>query len=172
MGIRSAGSGGSANSLPPACGSDHAGPCRSVRCVGTGPSPAPPASGRGDSMTITVLSGLMRPLVESRLPGWVEPRFVANKEEAMAMAPQAEIGWFDMYDKQGMAAVIAAAEKLKWLNSIYAGVDGMQLDLLANRGVVVTNGAGINARSEEHTSELQSLMRITYAVLCLKKKNN
>src|SRR3546814_8800769 len=28
----------------------------------------------------------------------------------------------------------------------------------------------LEARSEEHTSELQSLMRITYAVLCLKKK--
>src|SRR3546814_8034070 len=27
------------------------------------------------------------------------------------------------------------------------------------------------ARSEEHTSELQSLMRISYAVICLKKKN-
>src|SRR3546814_9955788 len=28
-----------------------------------------------------------------------------------------------------------------------------------------------NRRSEEHTSELQSLMRISYAVFCLKKKN-
>src|SRR3546814_1782133 len=28
-----------------------------------------------------------------------------------------------------------------------------------------------NSRSEEHTSELQSLMRISYAVFCLKKKN-
>src|SRR3546814_9762409 len=28
------------------------------------------------------------------------------------------------------------------------------------------------SRSEEHTSELQSLMRISYAVFCLKKKNN
>src|SRR3546814_4122493 len=28
-----------------------------------------------------------------------------------------------------------------------------------------------NDRSEEHTSELQSLMRISYAVFCLKKKN-
>src|SRR3546814_8662225 len=27
-------------------------------------------------------------------------------------------------------------------------------------------------RSEEHTSELQSLMHISYAVLCMKKKNN
>src|SRR3546814_4512878 len=31
--------------------------------------------------------------------------------------------------------------------------------------------AGDELRSEEHTSELQSLMRISYAVFCLKKKN-
>src|SRR3546814_4995648 len=31
---------------------------------------------------------------------------------------------------------------------------------------------GLERRSEEHTSELQSLMRISYAVFCLKKKNN
>src|SRR3546814_1798531 len=30
----------------------------------------------------------------------------------------------------------------------------------------------LTARSEEHTSELQSLMRISYAVFCLKKKKN
>src|SRR3546814_4983683 len=29
-----------------------------------------------------------------------------------------------------------------------------------------------HSRSEEHTSELQTLMRISYAVFCLKKKNN
>src|SRR3546814_13415717 len=31
--------------------------------------------------------------------------------------------------------------------------------------------AALRRRSEEHTSELQSLMRISYAVFCLKKKN-
>src|SRR3546814_14311338 len=30
----------------------------------------------------------------------------------------------------------------------------------------------VHQRSEEHTSELQSLMRISYAVFCLKKKNS
>src|SRR3546814_1095088 len=35
----------------------------------------------------------------------------------------------------------------------------------------VKHGLGIG-RSEEHTSELQSLMRISYAVFCLKKKIN
>src|SRR3546814_7380590 len=33
-----------------------------------------------------------------------------------------------------------------------------------------TGGMGAYSRSEEHTSELQSLMRISYAVFCLKKK--
>src|SRR3546814_1681962 len=35
----------------------------------------------------------------------------------------------------------------------------------------VEDGGLIGQRSEEHTSELQSLMRISYAVFCLKKKN-
>src|SRR3546814_2975656 len=34
-----------------------------------------------------------------------------------------------------------------------------------------TDDDGNTTRSEEHTSELQSLMRISYAVFCLKKKN-
>src|SRR3546814_9722320 len=46
---------------------------------------------------------------------------------------------------------------------------------LASSGIVVAVvGFAIRnvVRSEEHTSELQSLMRISYAVFCLKKKNN
>src|SRR3546814_4195881 len=35
-----------------------------------------------------------------------------------------------------------------------------------------TGRARLACRSEEHTSELQSLMRISYAVFCLKKKNS
>src|SRR3546814_4377693 len=34
----------------------------------------------------------------------------------------------------------------------------------------VNSSRPVSPRSEEHTSELQSLMRISYAVLCLKKK--
>src|SRR3546814_5546844 len=37
---------------------------------------------------------------------------------------------------------------------------------------ILPNTAGCYTRSEEHTSELQSLMRISYAVFCLKKKKN
>src|SRR3546814_4278901 len=37
-------------------------------------------------------------------------------------------------------------------------------------GISETNNVLAQIRSEEHTSELQSLMRISYAVFCLKKK--
>src|SRR3546814_6473000 len=46
------------------------------------------------------------------------------------------------------------------------------LQHLADEGAqTATAGTGLDKRSEEHTSELQSLMRISYAVFCLKKKN-
>src|SRR3546814_6091250 len=39
-------------------------------------------------------------------------------------------------------------------------------------GAAKSNARALLDRSEEHTSELQSLMRISYAVFCLKKKHN
>src|SRR3546814_10332373 len=44
--------------------------------------------------------------------------------------------------------------------------DGSGLDLVRD-----WRRSGVITRSEEHTSELQSLMRISYAVFCFKKKN-
>src|SRR3546814_2080209 len=46
------------------------------------------------------------------------------------------------------------------------------LGSLAHAAVLTTLGVRKVLRSEEHTSELQSLMRISYAVFCLKKKIN
>src|SRR3546814_7335395 len=40
------------------------------------------------------------------------------------------------------------------------------------RHILISARMGGMHRSEEHTSELQSLMRISYAVFCLKKKKN
>src|SRR3546814_6324959 len=56
----------------------------------------------------------------------------------------------------GSVIVMKAADYAQWLSS------NAPLRSLAEQGAVV--------RSEEHTSELQSLMRISYAVFCLKKK--
>src|SRR3546814_1696587 len=52
-------------------------------------------------------------------------------------------------------------------------VPGFQLDRRCGSGLqAIIEAAMMVQRSEEHTSELQSLMRISYAVLCLKKKTN
>src|SRR3546814_1992232 len=54
------------------------------------------------------------------------------------------------------------------------GLDAVVSDLLQTEEIEAVCGAAretIFFRSEEHTSELQSLMRISYAVFCLKKKN-
>src|SRR3546814_6710051 len=53
-------------------------------------------------------------------------------------------------------------------------LDGLARLAEAVRPKLITVGGSLNLfpRSEEHTSELQSLLRISYAVFCLKKKNN
>src|SRR3546814_3707836 len=53
-----------------------------------------------------------------------------------------------------------------------SGVSAPSRDMLIRR--VTPKGATgtVYGRSEEHTSELQSLMRISYAVFCLKKKKH
>src|SRR3546814_4593920 len=50
-------------------------------------------------------------------------------------------------------------------------VSGNRLTRAARLDRLAEEIVDIGTRSEEHTSELQSLMRISYAVFCLKKKN-
>lgn len=96
-------------------------------------------------MTVAVFNAMIRPLLEPRLPAWVEPHWFANGDELMALAPQAEIGWFDGYDFSLPPRAAAVATRLRWLNTLGAGVDQFPLAELAARGVVFTNGAGLNA---------------------------
>ncbi len=96
-------------------------------------------------MTTLAISGLIRPLLEPQLPSDLDVRWFMTHEEALEAVPDAEIGWFDMYDQDAMVATLRAAENLKWLNSIYAGLDFLPMDVLIDRGITVTNGAGINA---------------------------
>lgn len=96
-------------------------------------------------MTVAVMSGMIRPLLEAQLPTDLDVRWFMSTEQALELAPLAEIGWFDLNDKAEMFKIISAATNLKWLNSIYAGVDGMPLSQLKAQGTLVTNGAGINA---------------------------
>lgn len=96
-------------------------------------------------MTVLVMNALAQPMIAPHLPEWIDARFFRTTEELMDLAPEAEIGWFDLHDKTKMAEAMERGTSLRWLNSIYAGLDGFPLDLLKERGVTVTNGVGINA---------------------------
>ena len=96
-----------------------------------------------EALTVAVLPGRMRALVEPLLPGWVEARWWGSPEELAALARDAEIGWFDLHDKPPVLAAIAAAQGLRWLNTAYAGVDWLPLADLERRGVALTCGSGL-----------------------------
>src|SRR3546814_5788954 len=63
------------------------------------------------------------------------------------------------------ALVLSKAEGAASVQALAAKLQGFQIPILP----IATETPA--ARSEEHTSELQSLMRISYAVFCLKQKN-
>jgi len=99
----------------------------------------------GSAKTVVVVNALAAPMLAGRVPEWVDLRGFASTQELMELAPQAEVGWFDLHKPEPMAQAIGLATRLRWLNSIYAGVDAFPLDVLAARGITLTNGAGINA---------------------------
>src|SRR3546814_7171010 len=72
--------------------------------------------------------------------------------------------WSSEVCSSDLILVIIVGGILGWLASIIMRTNAQQ-------GILLNVVVGIvGARSEEHTSELQSLMRISYAVFCLKKK--
>src|SRR3546814_6485600 len=77
--------------------------------------------------------------------------------------------------RRARAEFAALAEQMSWLRN--GGLTKPAVVRAAAReaasivaGVAGTVALLLITRSEEHTSELQSLMRISYAVFCLKKK--
>src|SRR3546814_4879375 len=85
-------------------------------------------------------------------------------EEALAHASTADIAR-DLIDHN----ILAGAEQA--IARDFAAEPALAADLRESVAKV-REALGLPERSEEHTSELQSLMRISYAVFCLKKKNN
>src|SRR3546814_6114478 len=117
-------------------------------------------------------------LIERHL--WHRVRPNPGVELAIRVVPQGDGGGKNPLRIFLMVAVVALS-----IAAPYIG--GTALGLMTTTGGISTLGAAVSAgigvtgrlcvgeakppqRSEEHTSELQSLMRISYAVLCLKKK--
>src|SRR3546814_480430 len=73
----------------------------------------------------------------------------------------------DLSDSTGLAA----AMEPETFSALLERLRERAAEVVARHGGEIVRIDGDGIRSEEHTSELQSLMRISYAVFCLKKKN-
>src|SRR3546814_4783574 len=77
------------------------------------------------------------------------------------------------WQPEQIAIAVRGPRRKKWPRGLeHAGGPAVRRALDADRCVEIPEDRelAVNGRSEEHTSELQSLMRISYAVFCLKKK--
>ena len=93
-----------------------------------------------------ILPAIARPLIEPHLPAGIDVAWFATPDEARAGIADADIAWVDMQPTRLVAeTILAAGDRLKWVSTIYAGLDAFPLDVLRRRGVTLTNGAGINA---------------------------
>lgn len=94
-----------------------------------------------------VAPAAMRDMVEPHWPAGIAVQWFATPKEAVALAPQADIGWFDLLSLQERADAIKAATRVRWISTIVAGMDSLPLDLLAQRGITLTNGSGLNSET-------------------------
>src|SRR3546814_4352491 len=99
------------------------------------------------------------------LDGGCDPNYLARRLTRMAVE---DIG---LADPRALAMSIEAWDTYDRLGSPEGDLALAQLVIyLASTAKSNAGYAAFGARSEEHTSELQSLMRISFAVFCLKKK--
>src|SRR3546814_6920253 len=81
---------------------------------------------------------------------------------------QVQVKLKPVVERERFAAFIQHGLKAAGCPHTLLADSGIELLRQASKGL--PRQAGLILRSEEHTSELQSLMRISYAVFCLKKK--
>src|SRR3546814_6562081 len=124
----------------------------------------PPRSTRTD--TLFPYTTLFRSL---RLMGLSRTLFIHFRHGAGDRAPRSEkrLKAFDLIVEPGIKDVRRAIAVQHIDPARLRSCGYVKLDFIARRGPSPTRL--FDNRSEEHTSELQSLMRISYAVFCLKK---
>src|SRR3546814_8878164 len=82
------------------------------------------------------------------------------------------VAYAGLYD--ATLAIVVVTENLAWAAAVdpMAYAEAMEASEAQRKEHVAAVRERVAGRSEEHTSELQSLMRMSYAVLCLKKKRH
>jgi phosphoglycerate dehydrogenase-like enzyme len=88
---------------------------------------------------------LFRAELDGRVPEDVEVAWYRGLDDVGAAAHGADVLVIGFIDRDEIRAAIEAAPAARWVSTHAAGVDHYPLDLLAQRGVLLTKGAGINA---------------------------
>src|SRR3546814_1103263 len=81
-------------------------------------------------------------------------------------------GWASLHSRQLDREMLRQFDRARSRGRCDAADGRLWLLQGVSDGTASARQLGLGHRSEEHTSELQSLMRISYAVFCLKKKKN
>src|SRR3546814_6487881 len=91
----------------------------------------------------------------------IDNKFCETNESVIASARECLTPMFDApHPGCEIMPVFSSGQSVKQAHATYAALESIDLIYAAGGGIL---------RSEEHTSELQSLMRISYAGFCLKK---
>src|SRR3546814_9161365 len=117
-------------------------------------------------------AGIERFVAESERDAKGVERFL-ERVTYVAVDGAGEDGWADLKQRLGNADAFIRVFYLAVNPELFGPIcQGAARHGLVTRHarVVLEKPIGKDSRSEEHTSELQSLMRISYAVFCLKKK--
>jgi phosphoglycerate dehydrogenase-like enzyme len=91
-----------------------------------------------------------RPFLDGRLPhdaavSWIGGGLGGHRQAAAAV-PGAEVAWLDILPTSAIGPIVEAADGVRWITTSMAGVNGWPLEMIAARGLTLTNGAGINAK--------------------------
>jgi phosphoglycerate dehydrogenase-like enzyme len=97
------------------------------------------------SKTVIVAPERVRPLLEPMLPEAVDARWFASNEQAIALAPLAEIFWVDQFTLNDPPDAAIAATRARWLHTTLAGLSNIPVDIARERGVIVTKGTGLTS---------------------------
>jgi len=92
-----------------------------------------------------VVPAALRSWIEPELPDGVTALWWSDLEEAARLIADADVAWLDLLSIRQIGPAVAKGVRLKWLSTMAAGVESLDLAMLRERGTILTNGSGLNA---------------------------
>src|SRR6478609_8147325 len=94
---------------------------------------------------VVVMPAHLKSKLEPLLPDGIDARWFSGLDEAYALAPLAEVGWFDEWPDGVFWKAPARGENARWINTSGVGLDAFPTDLFIARRQIFTNGVGLRS---------------------------